>query len=75
MSDDMKVMTSAEAIEFLSANLQDETSRSEAYRDACISLIDLMVENSVLDDRKARTAKAQDAVKLMRMAPVSGATN
>ena len=71
-----KVMSTEEAILFLTDQLEDETVCSEAYREAAISLLDHIVKQAVDTNERHRASRRQRDDEIMNMhPPVSGATH
>ena len=69
-----KVMSTEEAILFLTDQLEDETVCSEAYREAAISLLDHIVKQAVDTNERHRAFRRQRDDEIMNMhPPVSGA--
>lgn len=71
-----KVLSTDEAIIFLTDQLEDEIVCSEAYREAAISLLDHIAKQAVDTNERNRALRRQRDDEIMNIhPPVSGATH
>jgi hypothetical protein len=68
---DEPIMTKEEAINFLNEELDDETLRADAYREAAIALLDHVAGSAVARQRESREAMRRQALDLANM-PTTG---